>query len=129
MLQGIINRMAANSSGCKTWCIALVSAVIVIIADKSNPDFVWISVFPVILFLFLDAYYLDLERRFRNIYNGFIKKLHAGEAELEDVFIVEPETDRRTAVRGVFSAVASTSIWPFYGLLALMLVVVRAWIL
>ncbi len=26
ILQGVINRMASNSAGCKTWCITLVSA-------------------------------------------------------------------------------------------------------
>lgn len=88
--QGVINRMVANSTGCKTWCIALVSAIAVIIADKGKPEFVWISVVPIGLFLFLDAYYLGLEKRYRDGYNEFIKKLHAGSATVEDLFIVTP---------------------------------------
>ena len=34
LLQGIINRFAANSSNCKTWCVTLVSAIVVFSADK-----------------------------------------------------------------------------------------------
>lgn len=42
ILQRVINRMAANSSACKTWCIALVSAIVVITADKGKPVY-WSS--------------------------------------------------------------------------------------
>ncbi len=129
ILQAVINRMASNSAGCKTWCIALVSAVIVIIADKGTPGYVWISVVPIILFFLLDAYYLGLERRFRDVYNGFIKKLHAGTATVEDVFIVTLGKGAWKTLSTTFSAFLSVAVWPFYGLLALMLVVVRFWIL
>ena len=71
ILQGVINRMASNSAGCKTWCITIVSAIVVIIADKSNPVYVWVSLVPILLFLFLDSYYLGLEQRFRDSYNTF----------------------------------------------------------
>ncbi len=43
ILQSIISRMAANSSGCKTWCITLVSAIIPIIADKGKPAYLKIK--------------------------------------------------------------------------------------
>lgn len=126
ILQSVINRMAANSSSCKTWCVALVSAIVVIIADKDKPEFVWISILPIALLFFLDAYYLGLERRFRDLYNSFIKKVHTGQATIDDVFIVAPGT-------GILSEIVrvcfSISIWPFYGLLALMLIIVRFWIL
>ena len=129
ILQGVINRMAVNSSGCKTWCIALVSAIIVIIADKGKPDFVWISVIPIVLFLFLDSYYLGLEKRFRNQYNGFIQKLHAGTAIVDDLFIVTPGRGARVFAIATGKALISPSVWPFYGLLALMLFIVRYWLL
>lgn len=66
ILQGVINRMASNSAGCKTWCITLVSAITTVIADKSNSSYVWVALVPISLFLFLDAYYLGLEQRFRD---------------------------------------------------------------
>ena len=67
ILQSVIQRMASNSSSSKAWCITLVSAVLVIVADKGKPDYAYISFIPILLFLFLDAYYLALEKGFRNI--------------------------------------------------------------
>lgn len=129
ILQGLISRMAANSASAKTWCIALVSAIVVIVADKAKPDFVWISTIPIVLFFFLDAYYLGLEQRFRDIYNDFVRKLHAGEASFEDTFIVKPSESVADTLVATASAARSISIWPFYGLLGLMLIIVKVWIL
>lgn len=125
VLQGVINRMAANSSSCKTWCIALVSAIVVIIADKTKPDYVWISIVPISLFVFLDSYYLGLEKRFRDRYNEFIRQLHAGNATVEDLFIVTPGRGCWAFVVSTVQALCSLSVWPFYGLLAAMLFIVR----
>ncbi|OOP55196.1 MAG: hypothetical protein AYP45_16070 [Candidatus Brocadia carolinensis] len=128
ILQSIINRMAANSSGCKTWCITLVSAIILIIADKSKPAYLFISIVPIILFLFLDSYYLGLERLFRNLYNEFIKKLHSNIATIDDVFMVSPGT-KTEILRAAFHSFSSIAVWPFYGLLGLMLYIVHKIIL
>lgn len=128
ILQGVIGRMASNSAGAKTWCIALVSAIIVVIADKGEPRYVWIALVPIGLFFLLDAYYLGLERQFRERYNAFIGKLHDGAAEVDDVFIVTPGGPI-SSMKGTFVACGSVSVWPFYTLLALMLLAVRTWIL
>ena len=128
ILQGVINRLAANSAGCKTWCIALVSATLVISADK-NPAYAWIAVIPVVLFLFLDSYYLGLEKRFRDRYNEFIQKLHTGSAEVDDLFIVTPGRGVRVFSAATGKALISPSVWPFYGLLGFMLFAVRYWLL
>lgn len=129
ILQGVIGRMATNSASCKTWCITLVSAVIVIIADKGKPNYVWISVVPIILFLVLDSYYLSLERQFRDVYNGFIKKLHFESASVDDVFYVAPKAGVGATTASILKAFLSISVWPFYALLAVMLLIVRVWIL
>lgn len=128
ILQGVINRMATNSAGCKTWCITLVSAIIVIVAEKNKPEYIYISIVPIILFLFLDSYYLGLEKLFRNLYNGFIKKLHSDTATIDDVFIVTPGT-KSEIFFAVFKSFFSISVWPFYILLGLMLIIVRKIIL
>ncbi len=54
--QAVIQRMAANSASCKAWCITLVSAILVIVADKGKPHYALIAVIPNVLFLVLDAY-------------------------------------------------------------------------
>ena len=128
ILQGIINRMAANSAGCKTWCITLVSAILVIVSDESNPDYAWLALVPLLLFLFLDSYYLGLEQRYRNTYNDFIKKLHDGTATIDDVYVVSPGSGFWLTLSSTLKAGLSVSIWPFYGLIVLMLWAVRRFI-
>ena len=109
--QSVIQRMAANSAGCKGWCITLVSAILVLVADKSKPDYAYIALIPTALFLALDAYYLSLERRFRESYNNFIETLHDGEVAASDLYAVIP-AGRPLAV--FFASVLSFSIWPLY---------------
>ncbi len=116
----IIQRMAANSSQCKAWCITIVSAILVVIADKSKPDFAWIALLPTILFFLLDIYYLALEKGFRESYNNFVKKLHDGILCAEDLYSVVPEG---AMCKHKFESLKSFSIWGFYlGLMALIAV-------
>src|ERR1700751_179576 len=39
ILQSVIARMGTNSSNCKNWCVALVSAIVVVVADRGKPDY------------------------------------------------------------------------------------------
>lgn len=129
ILQAIINRMAASSAGCKTWCITLVSATIVIITTMEKADYVWIALIPFLPFLFLDSYYLGLERRFRARYNNFIRKLHSNSVTINDLFLVTPEAGAGRTFLSTLRACTSFSVWPFYGVLGLTLAAVQIWIL
>src|SRR5437764_2615739 len=109
--QAVIQRMATNSASCKAWSITLVSAILVIVADKGKPHFALIALIPTLLFLVLDAYYLALEKMFRQSYNNFIEKLHRGEVVATDLYAVVPRGDVFSTFR---ASLASFSIWPFY---------------
>lgn len=122
--QSIINRMAGNSAACKQWAVGLVSAILMLIAEKGKVELALLATIPAILFGFLDAYYLALEQQFRSVYNQFIKNLHSGNLTVESLYIVKtdgklPETFRK--------ALFSFAIWPFYGGIVLLVVVAR-WI-
>lgn len=119
IMQSVIQRMAANSTSAKTWCITLVSAILVIVADKQKPQYIWLSLVPAILFFGLDAYYLALERGFRYSYNAFIQKLHSSSLDVDDLFVVEPKGSLSTHFK---IALRSLSIWPFYGMILLVIV-------
>jgi len=125
ILQAIINRMATNSANCKTWCVTLVSAILVIIADKGKADYIWITLIPVLLFFFLDAYYLGLERDFRSLYNTFIRNIHTGNVSVDEVFTISVDGSFTHTASLVASSMLSLSIFPFYTLLLVMLVVAR----
>ena len=96
----------------------MVSAILVIVADKGKPSYALIAVIPTVLFLVLDAYYLALERGFRESYNSFIEKLHEGKVEPADVYCIMP---RGSLLRKFARALLSFSIWPFYLTLGLMI--------
>lgn len=129
ILQSVISRMATNSASCKTWCITLVSAIIVIIADKGKPSYVWISVEPIFLFCVLDSYYLSVERQFRDLYSDFIRKLHFGSATVDDIFFLAPRNGVPRSTSGIVNAFSSIVVWPFYCLLAVTLFIVKVWVL
>jgi hypothetical protein len=109
--QAVIQRMATNSTSCKAWCITLVAAILVIVADKGKPSYALIAGIPTLLFFVLDAYYLALERCFRNSYNEFIDKVHSGRVVASDLYAVEP---KGLLLKMVFQSLGSFSVWPFY---------------
>lgn len=124
ILQSVIQRMALNSNSSKTWCVTIVSAILVTIADKDKPKLAWLCVIPIMLFCSLDTYYLGLEKGFRESYNHFIKKLHTEKLNHDDLFAVMPKGKMRLLY---FDAFRSFSIWVFY--LVLMVLVVFAYFL
>lgn len=126
IMQDVINRMASNSTGCKTWCITLVSAILIVIADKSKPQYTWIALIPSLLFLILDAYYLGLEKGFRNSYNTFIDKLHNDTITKEDMYAMQSKSNM---FQLFLKAVISFSVWPFYLTLIAMIALVEKYII
>lgn len=122
ILQSVIQRMAINSASCKAWCITLVSAILVLIADKNKPELAWLAILPAILFLALDAYYLALEKAFRASYNAFVIKLHSSKLEIDDLYSVIPRGNTSTHQ---IEALKSFSVWGFYGSLALLVILAK----
>ncbi|MCZ8145308.1 hypothetical protein [Flavobacterium sp.] len=68
-VQNAITRMNTNSFQIKGLAITIVSAFLAIYAAEQKPLFIIIPVPFIIVFWFLDTYYLQLERKFRGIYN------------------------------------------------------------
>ena len=122
MMQGVINRMAENSRSCKVWCVTLVAAVLVLVARTGEPQHALIGLVPTLLFLFLDAYYLALERAFIKSQNAFVEKLHCGNLKLTDVYRVAPTG---MGLLPVGRCLGSVAIWLFYPLVVV--TVVLAW--
>jgi hypothetical protein len=111
LVQNIIARMANNSSSCKNWCVTIVAAILVIVADKQKPQYAWLALLPTISFGIVDAYYLAIEKTFREQYSAFVQKLHAGTATAADLFLIGP-------IKNMWwhrlAAACSFSVWGFY---------------
>lgn len=122
IVQGVISRMASNSSQSKAWCITIVSAILVIVADKGKPTFAWVAIFPSFLFMALDAYYLTLEKAFRESYRQFITKVHNNSLKPEDLYSVAPAGNIHKHRR---EALKSFSVWGFYIGLIILVAIAR----
>lgn len=79
-LQAVITRMAGNSFLAKGWSITLGTAVIGLAAKDGGPIFALIGLLPVLLFWLVDAYYLTLERGFRDLFVAAAAKYRNDEA-------------------------------------------------
>ena len=112
IMQGVINRMAENSRSCKVWCVTLVAATLVLVARTGEPQHALIALVPTLLFLFLDSYYLALERAFIRSQNTFVGKLHRSELISSDLYRVVPTGMGWRLVGRCL--LGSVSIWPFY---------------
>ena len=127
IMQGVIQRMAENSRSCKVWCVTIVAAVLVLVARTGEPRHALIALIPTLLFLFLDGYYLALERAFIASQNAFVDKLHKGELTPAAIYRVAPtDMGLRLVLRCLFGSV---SILPFYLLVAATVLVSWGWIL
>ena len=114
-IQTVITRMNTNSFQLKGWSITIVTALLAIFASTKNELFIIVSLLPVIVFWFLDTYYLMQERKFRGLYNDI-----AGVTK-EPKEIKEFEMRPDLYVGGKYSycnaLVSSTIIWMYLPLL------------
>ena len=124
VVQGTITRMAASSSSCKTWCVTLASAILVVAADRDRLAHAWIATCPILVFAMLDAYYLALERALRGSYNEFVGKAHEGRLQPSDLFAVVPVGPTRS----IWHAARSFSVWACYVPL-LVIVAATTWLI
>jgi hypothetical protein len=92
MIQAVINRLAGNSFLLKGWTVTLVAGLMGFASADSSRGFALIAVFVVIVFGTLDAYYLALERSYRELYDREAARqdrtswtLKARQVELGDV--------------------------------------------
>ena len=108
-IQGIINRMAANSFSLKTWAVTIVSAIIVLATKDGYPRAIPVAWVPIVLFWFLDAYFLRMERIYRGIYAVVADKT---EAEID--FELSP-AGYDVKVKSYAATMLSITLGTFYG--------------
>jgi predicted histidine transporter YuiF (NhaC family) len=108
IIQGIINRMANNSFLIKWWVIIL---VIVILLLKGNKYQTSIAFIPILVFWFLDAYFLRIERLYRRLYNWVKDNRLKTKDFLFDLNYKRFEKEEQSILRIMFS----TTLGLFYG--------------
>lgn len=135
MSQGIITRMASNSSNCKNWCITVITAILALYASKDNcpPLLILVALIPNLLFYLTDCFYLGLERLFRKKQESFNKKINnlGSEEWLEEIYHVSSAANDSNKVSKIFisgmkniiDGMKSFSTSMFYGFACVLILV------
>jgi hypothetical protein len=104
MIQGIINRMASNSFALKGWAVTLVAGIFALASKDADKKYFLVAYIPVIVFWFLDSYYLLQERLFRSLY-GRVRKLPDDKIDFDmNTSKDELKTEKNTFCSCLFSA-------------------------
>ncbi|GAB2027388.1 hypothetical protein [Lactovum odontotermitis] len=103
MIQSVITRMSSNSFIIKGWSVAGVGALFMFWLNKNDKRVLFIILGITSIAWFLDAYYLRLERAFRNCYD------EVRMSEEDENFLIKPiyrkkEGRLRSAVSPIFLA-------------------------
>jgi hypothetical protein len=114
VVQDIIKRMASNSFSIKTWTVTLVVATLLF---KGNSNHTFIAFMPLFAFWFLDSYYLQQERLFREVHNWIVGYRLNNTDNLFNINSVRFIDEVQSVLRIMFSI----STLPFYGGIFIML--------
>lgn len=68
-IQRIIDRLSNISFILKGWAVSLVAGLMALAASDTNQGYILIAYIPIAVFWFLDAYFLMMERQFRDLFN------------------------------------------------------------
>jgi hypothetical protein len=107
MIQGIINRIEKIPLLIKTWIIVLVVALLL----KGNKYQAFITFIPILVFWFLDAYFLRIGRLYRRLYDWVKDNRLKTEDFLFDLNYKRFAKEEQSILRIMFSITLSL----FYG--------------
>ncbi len=116
IIQDIIKRMAFNSFIIKGWAITL---VVVTLLLKGTEYQVWIAFIPLLVFWFLDAYFLWQERLYRKLYEWVINHRLKTEEHLFDMNAYRFKDEVQSKLGIMFSI---TLRW-FYGSITILIII------
>jgi len=123
LIQGVINRMANNSFMLKGWLISLIAVVLALSKDSllscDLKLILLILCFPIIIFWYLDAFFLHREKCYRALYDWVIKNRMTSN---ENIYSLDFRPHQKK-VKSVFRIMFSQTLFPFYGLAFLLLII------
>ena len=123
LIQGVIYRMANNSFMFKGWLISLIAVLLALSKDSLlSSDLKLISLilcFPTIIFWYLDAFFLHREKCYRVLYDWVIKNRMTSN---ENLYSLDFRPHQKK-VKSVFRIMFSQTLFPFYGLTFLLLII------
>lgn len=121
MIQSTIDRMSTTSAIYKGFCATIIAGISAISFTEINKWLFLLLLSPVICFLIIDIYYLQLEKRFRVLYDRVRNDEH-----LIDFDLIPPKnrTIENNEKCYVGNCIKSPSIYLFYGPLIIIIVLI-----
>lgn len=115
-IQGVITRMNSNSFSLKGLMITIIAALVALTVNDSNKGiaafYLAIALLLVLIFWFLDAYYLKMERQYRLLYEAAVKdKAELYKMKADDYYVC------------YFEVLFSKTMWPLYLFMIVVLIV------
>lgn len=105
----------------KGWTITLIAALFALAEKDSSQDYFYIALFPVLIFWIMDGYFLSHERMFRDLYEEVAKT----EKDEDITFSMDIRKYKVYDKNTWTSAMFSKTLNVFYGLIILMMVVLK----
>lgn len=115
IIQSIINRLANNSFLIKGWAITL---IVVTLLFEGSEDKVFVAFIPLIAFWYLDSYFLQQERLYRELYKWVITSRLQTNDHLLDMNAHRFDANVQSVVKIMFSVTLLT----FYGSITFLLI-------
>jgi hypothetical protein len=122
LIQGVINRMASNSFLLKGWIVSLIAVILALTKDTIVATqlsyFSLILLLPVIVFWYLDAFFLHKERCYIKLYEWVIKNR---QTSLDNTYSLNYKKYEKD-VDSIFKIMFSTTLRLFYGFIVFVLI-------
>ncbi len=118
-IHNTINRMSSNSFIIKGWTISIVSILFIFTDNDINKKFITISLLAVLVFWYLNGYFLQQERKFRALYE---KVRILPDKEIDFSMSTKEFTGRYYSLA---SGILGKTIWPLYIAIIIMTFIVK----
>ena len=121
MIESVIERMGQNSFAIKGWTMTLVVAICAFSTAGTERKFALVAIAPIIAFWFLDSFYLQKERKYRELYT----LVTAHRAALFDMDISKVAGEKTAFIKCLFSVTE----WLFYLVCIVAIIAVFIWLI
>lgn len=116
-IQENINRMSNNSFIIKGWTISIISILFIFSDKEMNKSYLLITLLAVLVFWYLNAFFLQQERKFRSLYDE-VRKQSENEIDFS-MSTVHFKNKDHNLINNMFSK----SIFPLYLVLIIMILI------
>lgn len=118
-IQGAINRMASNSFQIKGFTVAVVAILGSLYTANREYFCILSALLATILFALIDAYYLQLERKYRQLYDESVKMMDNDSLSLEEIYNMDVSEIKKSYCKALFSRSLCVPYLPILILIAI----------